>query len=225
MDTTKKRLIDVDRKLAGTHRNDINNVKRLVNSITVAYTRMRLGNLSIEEIPILLQNPAEFVYDKLTAGKPLTFGGIQVGIDKAKMMDILAKPQGYDAFITISKNAAEQIKSSGYDVKWLLERLSPDAAGTFEVSPEYLAELDEMCNVYAKTPEAEAVYDWAYNALQDLQEKRIPEAVSKNRFLRRDMSDFFGSLFKYDYKTNKFSISKEVLLSFNRVGAVHWKDR
>lgn len=68
-----------------------------MNNVLAAYIAMGIGHVTGAEFKALLYAPEENVFDKMTNGEPVTIMGF--AIDKAKAMDMMVKPVGYDVFI------------------------------------------------------------------------------------------------------------------------------
>ena len=69
------------------------------NEVLEAYKVLGLEDLSSAEFQPLLQSPKFVVFDKMTGGQPVSIAGLKV--NKAKAMDILDKPDGYDELLEL----------------------------------------------------------------------------------------------------------------------------
>ena len=70
-----------------------------LNEILTDYGVLGLSSLLGEEFQSLVRDPATTIYDKMTGGSPAEINGMP--INRAKVMELLQKPAGYDALLEI----------------------------------------------------------------------------------------------------------------------------
>ena len=70
-----------------------------LTEILQAFNVMNIGTLTGAEFQSLVTNPPGVVFDKMTKGQDVVIGGLK--INKAKALDILERPKGYNTMLDL----------------------------------------------------------------------------------------------------------------------------
>ena len=100
-------LMKIDKRLIAQYNEQYSVLLPEMNQVLTAYEAMGIGHLDSETLRNAVNSPEEFVFDKMTKGEPVTIMGFAV--DKAKAIEIIVKPNGYNSFMdTIKALKAKQ---------------------------------------------------------------------------------------------------------------------
>ena len=80
-----------------------------IQNIVDQYQTLGIADLQPEELSKLFKTPDDLVFDKITGGQLVIGGAV---LNKSKAMEIIEKPQGYDAFIALIKTTMQDLKDN-----------------------------------------------------------------------------------------------------------------
>lgn len=95
----KKVLLTTDQRKLKENLDRLSTTLEDYNTILSAYNSMELPGLTKDDFISLVNDPSSFMLKKITGGVDLTLGGLKV--HQSKAFDILEKPNGYDALVSI----------------------------------------------------------------------------------------------------------------------------
>lgn len=183
-----------------------------LQTAVTAYNGLNLPALTTADFYSICSDPIDLIFDKMTGGNPVLIGGLSV--DKTNAINILAKPQGYDALLAILTGLPD------YFMKNLIIALNPsiiptafelDGNGNVIIIPAYDQALQESNKRYATSDKAIALYNLANSIVDQLTTGNLLQSAITypNGFGR-----FIGELFESRYGQQP-TINAKAILPFN----------
>lgn len=124
-----------------------------LTEILGAYNSIGVGKINGPQFQSLVREPASFIFDKMTNGEDVVIGGLK--INKAKALDILEKPAGYERMVALIQN---------YKAKpnWEHHLDNVDLDGSEVTLKQCLIDCEtEACKIYATTDKEKRVFEFA----------------------------------------------------------------
>lgn len=222
-------LIHTDASENSAHAAAWNTAKADVQQILNLYNAMELPPLTALEFPQLFNDTETLIYDKYTGGDVFITSpsNNNLPVDKAKAMEILIKPAGYDALLTaianLKKKTTGEAYSMGnargrvsYDVKSIAQYFTLESAEVIGLAASVTAAVDKAGKHYAKSAKAKAAFAFA-------------QAVS-TAFYANGLHQFFGDkpspfllpelvgkcIERLDYPNSGFTVNLRGMNEFER---------
>ena len=101
----EKTLIHFDQQRFTRAQVEFEQVKKIFQPMVDAYSKTDLSPLERTDLSKLLEQPGEFIIDKILEGKNLEIGGMK--ISRSKALEFLELTPGQKAFIAIAKETAK----------------------------------------------------------------------------------------------------------------------
>lgn len=125
----------------------------IIQSVVNAYNAMPIDNLATNELNRAFTNYDSLIFDKLTAGQPVSIGGLT--LNKSKAMAIMEQPAGYAAFVTALVLAQDKLPAMRISPSNPQAYFQIGANDTVEISPVLDAQLLEQNKYYTRSTRAE----------------------------------------------------------------------
>lgn len=123
-------LLSFDENKSVASKNAIQSIGvNVIQPIVNLYATLGIALLNADDLQPLFKDPEGFVFDKMTGGA-LIVGGVET--DRTKAIELLKKPDGYDSFIQLIKEAIADLKG---------RLLFP---GNYPVTPDNIDEYFEL---------------------------------------------------------------------------------
>ena len=129
-----------------------------LNNIIEAYGILNFGSVTGSDFISLVENTEEFLFDKMTFGKPIEIMGLPV--NKAESFKMFSKPSGYAELFALITDYKQHIN---WD--WYL-RQTDVKDGEIVLSEKVLEAIIERHKIYAKTDNEKNLFQFV-NAVVD----------------------------------------------------------
>jgi hypothetical protein len=190
-----------------------------LEEIVSDYAALNLTLLQPGELSALFFTPKEFIFDKMTEGEPIIIGKNE--IDKAKAMDILKKPKGYERLLGIIDLARQKFAKAFEKIRFervtsiqqLLNYFECNDAMNVTIKESTIQQVKEKCTIYAETELTQSVLEFAQNLHKMFIENKFYLQIQHSNNAGHEAPDFLKNLFKVG--ENGFEIDKVFISSFN----------
>ncbi len=168
-------------------KNDVQANTRAVpylQNLVEVYNALGLEKLKPKEFSRLLLNTEELIFDKLTGGKEVSIAGIKV--HKKKALEILQKPDGYEALLIAVNEVLETFKSGVPGSAIVLNsssishRFDVDENANIILKQSYIDELERGHKRYAKSDKAKKLYEFANAIIKTCEDHGVMEMINHN---------------------------------------------
>lgn len=184
---------------------------QVLDPIVKRFNAMKIGDLESAELPKLFTALNDLLLDKVTAGKKLMIGDLQV--DRSKAIDMIQKPSGFEELAATIELAKNTITESGTGVQPNHSILSVFelVEGGVIVKKSYSEKLRKENMHYAQTDAAKAALSFAEAVIKAAKEHDILEACVPSR----ELGDAVRRLIKYNSETKTLHINTQNVLWYN----------
>lgn len=155
-----------------------------IQNIVDQYQTLGIADLQPEELSKLFKTPDDLVFDKITGGQLVIGGAV---LNKSKAMEIIEKPQGYDAFIALIKTTMQDLKDNllppgNYPVNEYNVDTYFELDNNLEVSvkSELDTKLQKSFKRYAKSVQAKKMLELAQAIIAKYDELGIKDIIASN---------------------------------------------
>jgi len=186
-------------------------IKTLMNT----FNELNLEKIEFNEVPALLKNPVAFVYDKMAQGQPAFLAGMP--INKEKAMEILIKPDGYEALL---KKVEDYIKYSNAnaEAKDIAENFEVNEKGEIVVKQKIVDSIKSDCEIRVESEYGQKVNELAIELVRILKDTRLDQALIKrpHREPEKEFKEFIQQVLLYDNKKGEFVINWQFLKDLDK---------
>lgn len=197
-------------------RRDLDTIAAKAQQIVDLYNIMELEPLVTADLPLLVTNPAQIVFNKVTGGAPVTIGGLI--IDPVKAMEILQKPVGYTDFIAAAQGLPtwfkEAVFASGasYHVNQFFKSCEIDESGNVQVTAAADAKLVEQSKKYATSDRAVKSVALGNAVLAALEAQGLLETLKNNP---NGIAGFFDEILEISRPGRNVQLNVKGILRLN----------
>lgn len=181
-------------------------------AILAAYNALNIGEITANEFKSLVQNPASFIFDKMTNGQDIVIGGLKV--NKAKAIEILEKPNGYEAMKDLITSYQNTVPSWNH----YLSSIDIDAENEEVIIAQTVLDAElEASKVYAKTNNEQKVFQF----VQDVIDLATAAFGGKNPDLAELISSTITTREEpHGSRNNQYLVNYKAISAFNNSGKI-----
>jgi hypothetical protein len=150
----------------------------LIQEVVEQYGTLNLPALTTQELYLLFLSPVDLVFDKMTAGQPLSIAGLEV--HKEKAIELLKKPEGYEAFLVKVAEVSKKLLAENYppsniqlNARTLKTIFELNDNGTVVLKESLRESIERGNKKFANTDAAKSMFEFATSVMAKYKELEI----------------------------------------------------
>lgn len=190
----------------------VNVIQPIVNS----YATLNIAVLNADDLQPLFKDPEGFIFDKMTGGS-LMLGGVEA--DRTKAIELLKKPEGYDNFVQLIKDAIADLKGrllfpGNYPVTPdnIDSYFELDGENTVVFKQEMKDKIEAGCKRYAKSDLAKSMLEFAQEIIDKHDELELGDYTKS---IGSGLQHVIANIINWKYGSSTLTVNSEAIEKLN----------